>query len=192
MNPRDDAAASARLERSVRRWMNAYPRRWRVTFGDDLVGTALELAVPGQTRLTLRDGLAIVRAGWALRRREMPPLRVRVGWYWDGRGARTHPEHRPWMVDRIISPWTGVAAAMGRLLLGGWPSVWFGLRSMMRGDPAGAYGFFLVMGLLVVLLTGLAVLPGMRRYIARQRWTRSFPDEPVPDMIASRRKRTSA
>ena len=120
------------------------------------------------------------------------PLRVRVGWYWDGRGARTHPEHRPWMVDRIISPWAGVAAGIGRFLLGGWPSMWLALRSMMRGDPAGAYGFFLVMGLLVVLLTGLVMLPGVRRHVARQRWARSFPGEPVPDMIASRRKPTSA
>ena len=192
MNARVAPDASDRLERSVRRWMAAYPRRWRVTFGDDLVGTALELAVPGQTRLTLRDGLAIVRAGWALRLRERPPLRVRLAWYWDGRGARTHPEHRPWMVDSVISPWAGVAGGMGRFMAGGWPSVWLGLRSMMRGDPAGAYGVFLFLGLVAVLVTGVVLLPGVRRYTARQRWTRSFPGEPVPDAIAPRRRRASA
>ena len=192
MNPRDDAAASARLERSVRRWMNAYPRRWRVTFGDDLVGTALELAVPGQTRLTLRDGLAIVWAGWALRRRELPPLRLRLAFAW-GVGRTVLPtRHRPWLVDQILSPWARIGAVVVVSLPWVLPTVWGLVDTLADGQDDGLVWLRWATVALWAVAPGLFVIPGFRRRAARAVWVTYFPDEPVPDMIASRRKPTSA
>lgn len=188
MSPGEDAAATARLERSVRRWMNAYPRRWRVTFGEDLVGTALELAAPGQARLTLREGLTIVRAGWALRRRELPPLSVRLAFAWGvGRAALT-ARHRPWLVDQILSPWVRIRVAVTVSLPGVLPSAWH----LADGQDHELVGFAQAVVALWLLVISLFLIPGIRRHASRSVWHHYFPEEPVPGAIASRRTPSSA
>lgn len=192
MNAPVDAAATARLERSVRRWMSAYPRRWRVTFGEDLVGTALELAAPGQTRLTLREGLAIVRAGWALRRRERPPLRARLAFAW-GVGRTVLPtRHRPWLVDQILSPWARIGAVVVVSLPWILPTVWGLVDTLADGQDDGLVLLRWATVAIWAAVPGLFVIPGFRRRAARAVWVTYFPDEPVPDMIASRRAPSSA
>ena len=87
-------------ERSARLWLRAYPRRWRYAYGDDLVGTLLDLAGPDARAVRLRDGLSVLRAGWSLRLREHPPLLPWLGY----RFFETDlPEqHRVWMIDDLL------------------------------------------------------------------------------------------
>ena len=88
-----------RFERSVLRWLWAYPRRWRWARADEIVGTLADLAAPGATRLDLRSGLGLVVHGLATRRRMRPPLRVRLRYrLLNG----TVPwQHRGWVADDI-------------------------------------------------------------------------------------------
>ncbi|MEO3872906.1 hypothetical protein ABGB18_29170 [Nonomuraea sp. B12E4] len=62
-------------ERRCRLLARAYPFRYRQARGDELVGTLLDLAEPGQAGPSLRDSLDVVCGGIALRLRERPPLR---------------------------------------------------------------------------------------------------------------------
>ncbi|MEV4380765.1 hypothetical protein [Streptosporangium sp. NPDC049644] len=67
-------AASA-YERRCRLLMRlAYPPRFREFRGTELLGTLLDLAEPGQSSPTLRDGLDVLRGGLMLRLREHPPV----------------------------------------------------------------------------------------------------------------------
>lgn len=59
------ARRQRRVERSARLWVRAYPRRWRYSYGEDLVGTLLDLAGPDARTVRLRDGLSVLGAGWA-------------------------------------------------------------------------------------------------------------------------------
>ena len=177
------AAASGRassadaFERSVRRWMNAYPRRWRVTFGDDLVATALELAEPGRRRLGLREGLALVRGGWALRRRERPPLRVRMltGFGWRV-SARDRAAHRAWIVDIALSPWLRVPAQLVTYM----PIVLVNLY--LWRDLGMLLNIVAAIGLPLSTL-GPCLVPAWGRRVSRATWRTLFPDEPVPPLL---------
>lgn len=85
--------------RSVRLWSRAYPRRWRAARGEELLGLLADLAAPGAKRLDARSAFDLVRAGWATRLREHPPL----GPWLQYRllGMRTLAAHRPWVADDI-------------------------------------------------------------------------------------------
>ncbi|WP_129590731.1 hypothetical protein [Sanguibacter massiliensis] len=177
------AAASGRtssadaFERSVRRWMNAYPRRWRVTFGDDLVATALELAEPGRRRLGLREGLALARGGWALRRRERPPLRVRMltGFGWRV-SARDRAAHRAWIVDIALSPWLRLPAQLVTYM----PIVLVNLY--LWRDLGMLLNIVAAIGLPLSAL-GPCLVPAWGRRVSRATWRALFPDEPVPPLL---------
>lgn len=69
-----ERSAAEELERSARFWMRAYPRRWRTAFGDDLVGIVADVSDPDADRVSVREAVAVVKGGWALRLREHPPL----------------------------------------------------------------------------------------------------------------------
>ncbi|MEP7762651.1 hypothetical protein [Sanguibacter sp. 25GB23B1] len=94
------ADASDRLERSARLWLRAYPRRWRAAFGDDLVGVLREVGPPGSSRVPTREAVAIVRAGWALRLREHPPLLRWLGYRF--LDLRLPLRYQHWVVDDIL------------------------------------------------------------------------------------------
>lgn len=92
--------AAWRLERSARLWVRAYPRRWRFAYGEDLVGTLVDLAGPDAATVRLRDGLSVLRAGWALRLREHPPL---LPWLRYRIVESDLPEqYRVWMIDDLL------------------------------------------------------------------------------------------
>lgn len=95
-------SVDAAFERSVRRWLWAYPRRWRWARADEVVGTLADLAGPGATRLDVRSGLGLVVHGLVTRRRMRPPLgyTVRFGLV----NAPPPWQHRGWVADRIASP----------------------------------------------------------------------------------------
>ncbi|WP_250447625.1 hypothetical protein [Actinotalea sp. C106] len=86
--------------RSAARWMRAYPRRWRESRGEELLGVLLDLAPPGADRVDARTALDLVRSGSATRWRGRPPwpvwLRYRlVGW-------RMPTAYRGWARDDIL------------------------------------------------------------------------------------------
>lgn len=63
-----------RLARSVRRWLRAYPPRWRMVHGEELFWLVVELAGPRARRVGARAAFDLVRGGWATRWRTHPPL----------------------------------------------------------------------------------------------------------------------
>ena len=52
-----------RFERSVRRYLRAYPRRWRLRRADEMVALLADLADPGATRVDVRTAAGLVRRG---------------------------------------------------------------------------------------------------------------------------------
>jgi hypothetical protein len=66
------------LERRYRRLLYAYPVAYRRRRGDEIVGTFLDLAAPGQTRPTLADAADLMTGG--LRARIPLPADLLAGW----------------------------------------------------------------------------------------------------------------
>ncbi|MEQ4302182.1 GlsB/YeaQ/YmgE family stress response membrane protein [Plantactinospora sp. B6F1] len=64
------AAEVSPLERRYRRLLYAYPRRYRSSRGDELVGTYLDLAEPDRRRPSRHDVVDVLRAGLRQRLRE--------------------------------------------------------------------------------------------------------------------------
>lgn len=62
-------------ERRCRLLLRGYPRRFRQSRGDEIVGTLLDLREPGRTAPSIGDAYDILRAGVAVRLRGRPPLR---------------------------------------------------------------------------------------------------------------------
>lgn len=91
------------FERSARFWLRAYPVRWRAVRGDELVGVLRDLAGPDATRLPLREGLGLLRAGWATRWRDGPPIGTRLAYRWLERPIP--PRYREWARDDIDGRW---------------------------------------------------------------------------------------
>jgi hypothetical protein len=93
-------SGGGRLERSARLWLRAYPRRWRYAYGEDLVGTLVDLAGPDAPTVRLRDGFSVLWAGWSLRLREHPPL---LPWLRYRIVESDLPEqYRVWMIDDLL------------------------------------------------------------------------------------------
>ncbi|GIG36960.1 hypothetical protein [Cellulomonas pakistanensis] len=89
--------------RSVDRWLRAYPRRWRAARAGEITAVLADLAEPGARRLDLRSGLGLVRAGWATRWREHPPLLAYLGYVL--LELRLDPRYRDWVRDDLDGPW---------------------------------------------------------------------------------------
>ncbi|MEU8380861.1 DUF5313 family protein [Streptosporangium sp. NPDC048865] len=92
--------SDAVYERRCRLLMRvAYPPRFREFRGPELLGTLMDLAEPGQSSPTLRDGLDVLRGGLMLRLREHPPV-----WHWlpyRAFGRRLPWKYRWWARDDI-------------------------------------------------------------------------------------------
>lgn len=89
----------AAFARSVRFWSRAYPRRWRAARGAELLGLLADLAAPNARRLDAASALDLVRAGWATRLRDRPPLGPWLQYRLLGRRALS--AYRPWVADDI-------------------------------------------------------------------------------------------
>jgi len=101
----EGAGVEVRFARSVRRWLVAYPPRWRRARAGEITAVLADLAAPGATRLDVRSGLGLLRAGLATRRRMAPPLLVRLNYF--GFDARVAAPYRPWVDDQLRSPMSG-------------------------------------------------------------------------------------
>ena len=87
---------------SARLWLRAYPRRWRATYGADLLGTLADVAPERARMVPVREGLAVLRAGWALRWREHPRF-----WPWLAYRIferRLPDRYRYWVIDDLLGP----------------------------------------------------------------------------------------
>ncbi|MER5644876.1 DUF5313 family protein [Streptosporangium sp. NPDC002524] len=92
-------AASA-YERRCRLLMRvAYPPRFREFRGSELLSTLMDLAGPGQSSPTLRDGLDVLRGGLMLRLRERPPIGHWLLYRWVG--VQVPWKYRWWARDDI-------------------------------------------------------------------------------------------
>ena len=88
-----------RFERSVHRWLRAYPRRWRRERADEVTALLADLAGPDATRLSAGTVVGLVRAGWATRLRTRPPLRHVLAYRLMDR--RVPARYRGWVRDDI-------------------------------------------------------------------------------------------
>ena len=155
-------------ERTARLWLRAYPRRWRYAYGEDLVGTLLDLAGPDARTVRVRDGVSVVRAGWSLRWREHPPLLPWLGYRMFE--MRLPARYRYWVMDDLLDRfYTARMAAVGfvtvaalfAVLSAAIPS----LRSVLIPD---SWDLPIMFGLTVVLLAVLQPRVAPRRVWRRQ------------------------
>lgn len=162
-------------ERSARLWLRAYPRRWRFSYGEDLVGTLLDLAGPGARTVRLRDGLSVWRAGWSLRFREHPPLLPWLGYRIFGAGLPV--EHRVWMIDDLLGRLYSARWVAGYLVV---LTLVAGALSLLAGDPvllAGSAGAWAAWSVLVAVSP--LVVPRRR---ARTTWRRHVSGWVPPEL----------
>ena len=156
---------ASRRELSARLWLRAYPRRWRYAYGEDLVGTLLDLAGPDARVVRIRDGLSVLRAGWSLRLREHPPL---VPWLRYRLLESDLPEaYRVWMIDDLLGR-LHAARAFAQIMVVF--LVTYGVFSLVTWDVQ-----ILVRGVSVwpaYLVVGAASLVVMPRIRARKVWRR--------------------
>ena len=182
-------APTTAFERSARFWMQAYPLRWREKFGDELLGVLEDVArgdgraLPD--RLPRAEAVGLVKAGWALRWRERPPL-----WLWvlyRTWSFRLPERYIWWVVDDIRSPWFSAIDSLGRLI--GIYTLQIGIwTAMMRANPFAAepYGsplFWAFFGLVWVVFAG-----GFRTMQRRKAWVRHVVDPRrlgVPDVASA-------
>ena len=62
------------LDRSAAFWLRAYPRRWRQQHAAEVTAVLTDLCPAGARRLGPRAAAELVRAGWAMRWRQRPPI----------------------------------------------------------------------------------------------------------------------
>ncbi|MFS0699639.1 hypothetical protein AB6N24_06650 [Cellulomonas sp. 179-A 4D5 NHS] len=87
------------FERSVRRWLRAYPRRWRRARAVEVTAVLADLAGPTAHRLDARTALGLVVAGLATRWREHPPPRAYLAYRLAGR--HPGPQWDAWLRDDV-------------------------------------------------------------------------------------------
>jgi len=96
-----DAASDDRasFDRSVRFWLRAYPRRWRVARADEVVEVLADLAGPEARRVDGRTAIGLLVAGIAARWRMRPPVRVVARYRL--RGLRPSAAYDAWLHDDL-------------------------------------------------------------------------------------------
>lgn len=171
-------------ERTARLWLRAYPRRWRFAYGEDLVGTLVDLAGPGAATVRLRDGFSVLWAGWSLRLREHPPL---LPWLRYRIVESDLPEqYRVWMIDDLLGR-LHAARAFAQIMVVF--AVVYGAFSLATWDVQ-----ILVRGFQVwpaYLVVGAATLVVMPRVRARKVW-RKHVSGWLPPELRPRRERPEA
>ncbi|QJW37947.1 hypothetical protein [Cellulosimicrobium protaetiae] len=175
---------ATRYERSARFWLRAYPRRWRERHGEEALAVLLDLepprAVPDGARpvpgIGAREAWGLVRAGWALRRREHPPLgRWLLYRVFD---ARLPARYWWWVADDIhgaLYPWRVTATSLGTAVavLYGWPVLGHVLFALDVSSPA---GWLVVVWVVAFALGGIV----FRRSHVERAWRKHVLDGHIP------------
>ncbi|MBB2925462.1 hypothetical protein [Cellulomonas cellasea] len=134
------------FERSVGRWLRAYPRRWRRARGAEVTAVLADLAGPDARRVDTRTALGLVVAGLATRWREHPPPRAYLTYRLGGR----HPgaPWDAWLRDDVAGRLYPVRLALteGLVAAVGYPSVervltpWSGREVQADAEPSPSAG----------------------------------------------------
>lgn len=111
-----------RLERRYRRLLLAYPPAWRAAHGEELLGTVLEAAAPGQRLPAAREATGLLLGG----------LRTRA------RQAATASPPRLWRDGLHLGVLLVVLANLGQAVALGWSPWWIvlvavGVLAVLRG-----------------------------------------------------------
>ena len=152
---------SPAFARSAVFWLRAYPRRWRVARGEEVLGVLVDLAAPGARRIGPRSAFDLVRGGWATRLRDRPPLGA---WLLYRSFDRRIPGHEAWLRDDI----DGALGPARRYLFAMWPII----VMLLLIDPRNYWAVAIVM---------VCMLPLTWRYhrrLARERHLVPLPGEP--------------
>lgn len=91
------------FERSVDRWLRAYPPRWRAVRRGEVLALLADLAPEDARRLDVRSGLGLLRGGWATRWREHPPPGPYLTYLLAQ--SRLPARYRAWVRDDIEGRW---------------------------------------------------------------------------------------
>jgi hypothetical protein len=160
------------FERSVARWLRAYPRRWRVARGAEMTAVLADLAEPGARRVGARTAAGLVRAGWATRWREHPPLGTYLAYRLFER--RLPVRYHPWVRDDIEARHSlrGDAVAVGV-----WALIVLGLPALAGAALQREPGFWVALTLLYAAVR--LVTRRARRARTEQRHLVLLPGEPV-------------
>ncbi|MCL1872059.1 MAG: hypothetical protein FWF90_16825 [Promicromonosporaceae bacterium] len=165
------------FERSARFWLNAYPQRWREQHGDELLGVLEEAAsqesVELPPRLPRTEVIALVRAGWSLRRREHPPLLPWLGYRMFRR--RLPLRNWRWVVDDIRSPLYPFVSDLGRAPF---MALYLTYVAKTSDDPFGWFRSPLFWILLMASSAAVAFVA--RQWNRRRAWLRHVVDGNVP------------
>ena len=165
---------------SARLWLRAYPRRWRVTYGADLLATLVDVAPEGVRTVPVREGLAVLRAGWALRWREHPPF-----WPWLGYrlfNRRLPARYRYWVIDDLLGPLYEVRTMHVSLVL---IVIMFCVPGLGFGGGGVSLRLWVVLVLWMYLLTGVSATV---KHLPRRVWV-SQVGGPVPIQLRPRWRR---
>jgi hypothetical protein len=181
----DRADDTPGFERSVARWLRAYPCRWRTARGAEITAVLADLAPAGATRLDLRSGLGLLRAGWATRWREHPPPGA---WFRYAVLERPiDPRHRPWIEDDLAG-WT---VLLRRLAVGSWVLVVVLLMQWIQTGGLADVGFLVVLPSVYLLSIALWSREARRRIVAKQLVIQPgelvTPAARLPGLVARRR-----
>ena len=143
---RATGGADPGFERSVRRWLRAYPPRWRVARADEVLGTLVELAESGATRLDRRAAVGLLVGGLRTRARTGPLLHQRIGYMV---GLRTSPKYLEWMADDLTAPFSTASLLLRIAQFGLYCLPWW-----IRGDSTRAW-LILAVGLVASIGDGI-------------------------------------
>ncbi len=187
--PARGARGVDRYERSARFWLRAYPRRWRDLHGDEALAVLLDLAPEpddgaAPRGIGAREAWGLVRAGWALRWREHPPL---GRWLlYRSLDLRLPARYWWWVADDIhgaLYPWRVTLGSLGTALavFYGWPVLGHALFSYDVTRPD------LWMG---ALWCAAALLSGFlfRRSHVDRAWRKHVLDGNIPVDTPDRRR----
>lgn len=174
---------AARFERSAQFWMRAYPLRWRTTFGANLLSVLHDVTAPGAKRVPAREAVGIVRAGWALRWREHPPLKNWLAYRFIG--IRLPARYRFWAMDDVLGPLYTLRANWFALpiLVGSAPNF---VQSLSVSDPI--YLDWIAWSLPFLLVF---ILLFLQRVTRRSAWRHHFGSGPPPQLLSRRAQRKS-
>ncbi|ARK03529.1 MULTISPECIES: hypothetical protein [Cellulosimicrobium] len=187
--PARGARGADRYERSARIWLRAYPRRWRDLHGDEALAVLLDLAPEpddgaAPRGIGAREAWGLVRAGWALRWREHPPL---GRWLlYRSLDLRLPARYWWWVADDIhgaLYPWRVTLGSLGSALaiLYGWPVL---SHVLFSNDVNRPELWFAVLLMAVSLLSGFL----FRRSHVDRAWRKHVLDGNIPVDTPDRRR----
>ena len=183
------ARGADRYERSARFLLRSDPRRWRDLHGDEALAVLLDLAPEpddgaAPRGIGAREAWGLVRAGWALRWREHPPL---GRWLlYRSLDLRLPARYWWWVADDIhgaLYPWRVTLGSLGSALaiLYGWPVL---SHVLFSNDVNRPELWFAVLLMAVSLLSGFL----FRRSHVDRAWRKHVLDGNIPVDAPDRRR----